>query len=528
MPYAVRLVVAAAVLAAVTACASDDDASTPTPVAGPETADRSSSTTSGPAIGSSTAPSTSAVPSSAFTTAACPGVPSDPARVTCGYLDVPEHHDDPAGPTVRMAVAIVAPASTVARADPVLYLPGGPGYGATGLVEQFLSAPWVTDRAMVLVDPRGAGASQPSLACPELDAATLVGLGALAGDPAGVERQAVARRACRARLVAAGVDVAAYDYTEIAADLADLRVALGYRDWNVYGISNGGRLALELVRRHPDGVRSLLLDAALPPQGNLPGELWVHADRAFDALFAGCAADTACAGAYPGLDATFAALLEQLHRRPVTVEVQGDSGPLPVVLDDVLLADALRGAMYDSTLIPLIPLVLTGLAQGEGAEVVAQTIVDAIVADQASFSAGMALSVNCREEVAFLSPDTFERLAAQAPVLAGAILGSAPFAGCADWDAGAADASVEAPVVSEVPALVLVGQYDPVHPRASSEAIVDGLSHATLVEIPGLGHGTVGVDPCPTSLVRLFLDEPGAPVDTGCVAGMGGPVWALP
>jgi hypothetical protein len=42
-------------------------------------------------------------------------------------------------------------------------------------------------------------------------------------------------QACRDRLAASGVDLAAYNSTENAADIAELRVALGIGTWNVYG-----------------------------------------------------------------------------------------------------------------------------------------------------------------------------------------------------------------------------------------------------------------------------------------------------
>jgi hypothetical protein len=140
----------------------------------------------------------------------------------------------------------------------------------------------------------------------------------------------------------------------------------------------------------------------------------------------------------------------------------------------------------------------------------------------------MSLSVECQEEVAFLPPDIFERQARQLPDLARAIAASQPFDECEEWDVAAADPSIDAPVDSDIPALLLVGEYDPVHPRESAEAIVGHLSNATLVELPGLGHGTVGIRLCPTSLMASFIDGPTAPVDTTCVDRMGPPDWFVP
>ncbi|MDT7653290.1 MAG: hypothetical protein QOI36_4696, partial [Pseudonocardiales bacterium] len=43
-------------------------------------------------------------------------------------------------------------------------------------------------------------------------------------------------------------DLAAYNTRENVADIADLRVALGIKEWNVYGVSYGTDLAQQLLR----------------------------------------------------------------------------------------------------------------------------------------------------------------------------------------------------------------------------------------------------------------------------------------
>jgi len=75
---------------------------------------------------------------------------------------------------------------------------------------------------------------------------------------------------------------------------------------------------------------------------------------------------------------------------------------------------------------------------------------------------------------------------------------------------------------------VLVGEYDPVHPRSSGEAITAGLPNATLLELPGLGHGTVRVHECPRQIAHAFLIDPARAVDDGCIATMPAPAWAVP
>ena len=70
---------------------------------------------------------------------------------------------------------------------------------------------------------------------------------------------------CRDLLISQGFDLASYNPRANANDLEDLRRALGYGQWNLYGISYGTRTALETMRAYPQGIRSVVLDSPLPP-----------------------------------------------------------------------------------------------------------------------------------------------------------------------------------------------------------------------------------------------------------------------
>ena len=73
------------------------------------------------------------------------------------------------------------------------------------------------------------------------------------------------RRSCRRATTAwsrKGSTSARYTSAESAADLVDLRAALGYDAWNLYGVSYGSRLAMTMMRDHPEGLRSVILDGA--------------------------------------------------------------------------------------------------------------------------------------------------------------------------------------------------------------------------------------------------------------------------
>ena len=108
-----------------------------------------------------------------------------------------------------------------------------------------------------------------------------------------------AARECYERLSAQGIDLGAYNTTESAADFADLRVALGIAEWNVYGVSYGTDLALTYMREHPEGVRSVTIDSVVPPNLASLGLNWFNAGVTMDRFFAACTADLACNERYP-------------------------------------------------------------------------------------------------------------------------------------------------------------------------------------------------------------------------------------
>ena len=105
-------------------------------------------------------------------------------------------------------------------------------------------ADWAADdRDIILIEQRGDAEAEPSLDCSELDAANRIVGGVWLTGIEGDELRARLTEECRARLTEDGINLAGYTSAESAADLADLRAALGYDQWNLYGVSYGARLA---------------------------------------------------------------------------------------------------------------------------------------------------------------------------------------------------------------------------------------------------------------------------------------------
>jgi hypothetical protein len=79
------------------------------------------------------------------------------------------------------------------------------------------------------------------------------------------------------------------------------------------------------------------------------------------------------------------------------------------------------------------------------------------------------------------------------------------------------DESFYEPVVSDVPALILSGDVDPVTPPEWGEAVAAHLPNARHVSVPSTGHGVVAT-PCGARLIEEFLDRGTAEgLDVSCV-----------
>ena len=183
---------------------------------------------------------------------------------TCGYLTVPENRTKSDSRTIRLAVATRKATAPSPKPDPILFLTGGPG--GSGLAEgPGVAKQWPPDRDVIFLDQRGALKSEPFLSCPEVDTFMEHTVELSWSAPATAEQGAAATRTCRDRLAAAGADLAAYNTTENAADVADLRTALGIDEWNIYGISYGSDLALQTCAITPPGSAASSSTLFSPP-----------------------------------------------------------------------------------------------------------------------------------------------------------------------------------------------------------------------------------------------------------------------
>jgi pimeloyl-ACP methyl ester carboxylesterase len=448
------------------------------------------------------------------------------ARVTCYSFFVPEQRSATNGRSVELAVAVFASDNPNAAKDPVVYLEGGPGGSALKSLEFVYEdnfVPMLADRDVVIFDQRGTGYSKPSLACDEYTKLAYDTLDDNFTIEEGEKLFVEAILQCRDRLVASGIDLSAYNSLASAADIEDLRKALGYDQWNLYGSSYGTRLALTTMREYPAGIRSVVLDATRSLQSSetsTPADI----DRSFEKLFDGCANDTACNKAFPNLRDTFYELVDRLNASPITEEANNPltGQPLNVLIDGDTLIGLVTQALYSSSIITELPKGIYAASQGLDNSLFIRLAVISVIQNE-YISYGMFYSVRCNEEITFDTPAALAAADDNFPQLRGMINLSPYTQICDAWQAGSAPAIENQPVSSDIPALVLAGEYDPATPPNDGREAAKTLANSTFIEFPGLGHAPGFDGGCPQEIALAFLNNPTVAVDQSCVATLDGP-----
>jgi len=455
----------------------------------------------------------------------------------CGWLVVPEDRQNPGnGREVRLHVARFSSKASDPPDDPIVYLDGGPG-GSTLDPLQFTFAqlwePLLDDRDLILFDQRGVGLSTPSLDCPEERAWSFSVLDQDLTPEQERADELAAIEQCRDRLVDEGVDLAQYNSSENAADVADLRLALGIEEWNLLGISYGTRLAETVMRDHPAGVRSVVLDSTYTPDVNLISEGPANFDRALGKLWDGCSLDADCAARYPNLEDRMFAVAAKMEAEPIRASVRDflNGGSWDVLFDGEWVLGSVFQGLYSEQVIPLLPQMIEELEQGETSTL--SLLTSNTLANADFLSLGMHLSVQCNEEVTFTTQDQIDAGLVGFDDLfdtfdGASNLGDFMLAACEVWQAGAAAPIENEPVVSDIPTLILSGEYDPITPPAWGASAAAYLTNSTYVEFPGLGHGTSVSGDCPLGITFAFIGDPAARPDVSCVDGMRPIDFAIP
>jgi len=433
-----------------------------------------------------------------------------------GYLIVPERRfPGPSRRQVRLPFIIMKSRSASPQPDPVLFTAGGPGGSTLAMARNRQRNPLLDDRDIILFEQRGTRFAEPALLSPEIDAALRSGWGQrLNGDPdpASVRR---AMGAALRKFKQQGVELVGYTTKESAADIADLRRLLAIPSWNLYGVSYSTKLMLTVLRDHPEGVRSAVLDSLLPLDANWDEEASANILAVLDRVLAVCSEDDVLRERCPDLRDRFLHLLRTANLHPITVSIRHplDQTPLSVRLDGAGIMNCVYAGLETAGGIRRLPLVLDAACRGE-TQALAPFLEEYLGSSQGS-AIGMRLSIWCNEEFPFERSSRMLQPAGLPSELCAFVQTAVTPVALTAWPQGRPDPAENRPVQSSVSVFIAAGEFDPDTPVQWARQAARLLPHAQLVEFAGMSHVPLFTHPEAPRLLKAFLADPFRPSDPG-------------
>jgi pimeloyl-ACP methyl ester carboxylesterase len=398
----------------------------------------------------------------------------------------------------------------------VVFNPGGPGESGVLILPILgtLVPAAVRDQfTLVSFDERGTGSSQPLLCGPSAADAS----SAVAGTAAATRTFAALERSCRSDRPALFPTVTT---TNSARDMDRLRLALGVRRIDFYGMSYGTVLGSVYAQMFPNHIHAMVLDGAVDANLSLSADATAEAPAIQSALkyeLNRCTASPDCPlGADP---VTFYEKLErQLTQAPLPAPGSGDTAP--VTVGDLTTATLLylSAPNFTSGYFPA----LTSATAGNGAPLRSVALGLEIDLSGASL-VGPLWTITCNDAVVRPDGRATAALARSLSVrypLGGAEAVANNLVGCGGWSRSSGAIAHLSP--THAPAALVIGNTgDPNTPYTSARQLAGAIG-GRLVTYVGFGHTWLlnGSDnACMQSVVTSYFLSGGLPATGTRCAG---------
>jgi pimeloyl-ACP methyl ester carboxylesterase len=257
------------------------------------------------------------------------------AGVQCTRMTVPLDYAKPDGETITLGVLRRQASKPEKRIGSLVINPGGPGAGGMAAAARLSGTAKDTELGerfdFVGFDPRGVGASEPTVRCltdSERDAERADD-DELDTSPAGVAKLEAEQKdyatKCVERTGKGTAMLANLGTRDVVKDMDVLRSALGDEKLTYLGYSYGTRIGYTYAETFPKNVRALVLDGALDPGQNAVDELVAQGEgfqKAFDDFVDWCVVRDDCALGRDKSKALteYQSLVRPLAQRPVDVD----------------------------------------------------------------------------------------------------------------------------------------------------------------------------------------------------------------
>ena len=431
---------------------------------------------------------------------------ADSNKVSCYLIPVLRNISNKAKSKFYLSV-LVAPSLNKTNEKPLLYLHGGPGIATLENVPKYLkSKTWTLireKRPLIFFDYRGTGFSEPAL-CTDIKDSLAEFTKTNISPKAKQSYKIALYKKCRLQLLSKGIDVSTFNSYQLSEDAEAIRLSLQIEKWNVYGVSYGTTVALNLLRNHSKHISSMILDSPFPP--NAPWLDFVRPlDTCFKVLETKISADPIAFSHFPSIRTDFVKAVKRLNKIPVKIKNNDIASDYDFNGDD--FAWSIWNAMLKPGAIPLVPLLIHEVGNGNDSILSKWALAFNDPNSHGMFSELQSNAILCYEGKPKTQADTKTALLAKYPDFSSFNI---DFEGdlCDAWQPKSADAQIFEPVVSNVPVLILSGEYDPVCPPLYGELTAKTLSKSTFIIVPSASHAAIHVDDCIRNIAATFLSDP--------------------
>ncbi len=243
-------------------------------------------------------------------------------------------------------------------------------------------------------------------------------------------------------------------------------------------------------------------------------------------LFDACESDPACHDQFPDLETNWALALDRLATQPIEDTYNDpDGGDVDVLVDAGKLLRVARFALGGDGPGHLteLPQIIAAAAKGDATTELLRIVAsDPIFCagyrpfceGQEDFAHGVFLTTLCRDQVPFMDQEALADAIGGDPVYQ-EVFGNSPWLqACDAWGVQPPDESTAVPFHTDIPTLMLPGQFDSFsRPEWATERATD-VATAWSVEIPAVTHNTLGFSSCAVEVRAKWRLEPTSPPDS--------------
>ncbi|MDF2190593.1 alpha/beta hydrolase [Paraflavitalea sp. CAU 1676] len=422
-----------------------------------------------------------------------------------GYLVVPENRQKPKGRTIKIPFLFVRQPQQDSVKNISLFTTGGPGYSTIANFDSIrYNSDWFKFGGVIFFDQRGTQLAQPCLDCPEVPAAHQR---AYRENLAADSLEALAVTQCRKRLSAQGIDLSAYTTIESAADINDLRKALGLDSLTLSGISYSCGLMLTVARNHPEAVRMLLLNSPLPGYVNYEEHALFNFNEGINQVFTNTETDSTHDNRYANLRQRFQQYFTGItgKRYAIRYAPAGAADSFTTYYTKAELIDAITDRINNWQL-KTVPAAMVDIINGHHTTYVREQL-DNVFNSNNNLSEGMRYSIYCSEQIAYASQQLIELQSSILPWFAGVPFNNVDHRICDCWKVKPEPPVAKTPVYSNVPALIVAGDADPWCRPFYNRTIQRTMPYAQVMIVHNNTHGARyfvnGVD-----FLEMFIKAP--------------------